>query len=171
VNHSEPHSDFQLTDYFPYKVRIFYRDVSAAVREVYTQSFGLSVSEWRTMSVLFSFEPLSAKQIVARSSMDKVKVSRAITGLQKRKYLERHIDPSDRRRVLLRLTRSGREVMRQLIPQVLEVEKQLLEGLSEDECDTLLKLMQKVSANARHSSAAANMGPQDERPNSHVAAQ
>lgn len=140
--------EFQLATYFPYMVRIFYRDVSQTVKDVYTTLFGLSVSEWRTMSVLNDFEPLSAKEIVSRSSMDKVNVSRSISSLQKSKYLERHVDPTDRRRVLLRLTRQGKQVMRDLIPLVQDVERKLLKDLSPDERETLVKLMRKVSHNA-----------------------
>ncbi|MBL4613492.1 MAG: winged helix-turn-helix transcriptional regulator [Magnetovibrio sp.] len=140
--------EFQLATYFPYMVRIFYRDVSQTVKDVYTTIFGLSVSEWRTMSVLNDFEPLSAKEIVSRSSMDKVNVSRSISSLQRRKYLERHIDPADRRRVLLRLTRQGKQVMIELIPLVQEIERDLLKGLSAVERETLVKLMRKVSLNA-----------------------
>ena len=73
---------FDLHRFFPYLVRIYYRAVSEAVSSVYTEQFGLSVSEWRTMAVLGPYNSLSATQIVAQSSMDKVVVSRAIKGLQ-----------------------------------------------------------------------------------------
>lgn len=140
--------DFELATYFPYMVRLFYRDVSQSVEDVYSTIFGLSVSEWRTMSVLHDFEPLSAKEIVSRSSMDKVVVSRAISSLQEGALLERHIDPADRRRVLLRLTRDGKDVMQDLVPRVIDVEKQLLHGLSAEEFETLKILMLKVRSNA-----------------------
>lgn len=141
--------DFQLITYFPYMVRLLYRDVTHSVSSVYTTIFGLNVNEWRTMAVLNNFEPLSAKEIVARSSMDKVNVSRAVAGLQDSGLLERHIDPADRRRVLLRLSRDGKQMMRELIPLILDVEKQLLEGLSDEERRTLIGLMAKVGENAR----------------------
>lgn len=148
MSNNQKEQDFALATYFPYMVRLFYRDVSQSVENVYSSVFGLSVSEWRTMSVLHDFEPLSAKEIVSRSSMDKVVVSRSISSLQEGCLLERHIDPADRRRVLLRLTRKGKDVMADLVPRVLEVERQLLAGLSEDEFELLKKLMLKVRGNA-----------------------
>jgi DNA-binding MarR family transcriptional regulator len=140
--------DFRLATFFPYLVRMFYRDVSLSVREVYAPAHNLTAAEWRTMAVLNEYEPLSAKQIVARSSMDKVNVSRAVAGLEKAGLLDRHVDPADRRRVLLRLTARGRAVLAELVPRVLEVEQRLLEGLSPAERDTLLGLMQRVRDNA-----------------------
>ncbi|WP_413208353.1 MarR family winged helix-turn-helix transcriptional regulator [Rhodospirillum sp. A1_3_36] len=140
---------FVLSDFFPYKVRIFYTAVSGAVRQVYTSLHGLSVNEWRTLAVLCDNAPLSAKEIVGRSSMDKVNVSRAISALQKKGILERHIDPTDRRRILLRLTRKGRLILTDLLPEVKQVEERMLDGLSAEERDTFLRLMTRVTANAR----------------------
>ncbi len=150
MSKDNPNTEFQLANYFPYMVRLFYRDVSQSVENVYATIFGLSVNEWRTMSVLNDFEPLSAKEIVSRSSMDKVVVSRAISSLQESALLERHIDPADRRRVLLRLTRKGKDIMQDLVPRVLDVEKQLLGDLSDEEFDLLKKLMLKVRKNAEN---------------------
>ncbi len=75
---TEP-TDFDLLTFFPYSVRVFYRAVSETIKDVYHSRYGLSQDEWRTMTVLHTFEPLSATGIVTRSSLGKVKVSRAIT--------------------------------------------------------------------------------------------
>ena len=47
-------SVFTLEAFFPYQVRMFYLQVSQAVRAIYASRYGLSVSEWRTMAVLGS---------------------------------------------------------------------------------------------------------------------
>lgn len=147
----EPGADeeeFRLGSFFPYLVRVYYRAVSDCVRDIYEKNHGLTSSEWRAMAVLNDYEPLSAKEIVNRSSLDKVNVSRAIARLQKRGFLARHIDPTDRRRVLLRLTPKGKKAMAQLVPLVRDVEERILDGLSRDERDTLLALMARVRKNA-----------------------
>lgn len=139
---------FTLKDYFPYQVRLFYRDVTAAVKEVYASRYGLSIHEWRTMAVLSDYEPLSAKEIVMRSGVDKVNISRAITCLQSRQFLERHVDPTDRRRALLRLTPQGKKIMRALLPLILDVEQQMLSALSPEEQAQLRHLMAKMTQSA-----------------------
>jgi len=140
--------DFDLQSFFPYRVRIFYRSVSSSVASVYATLFGLSVSEWRTMAVLGTDRALSASEIVARSSMDKVNVSRAIQGLRKAGLLKRDIDGDDRRRAVLRLTDQGLATFHTLVPLVREIEANLLRGLSEGERETLFRLMDKVRENA-----------------------
>ncbi len=142
------YDDFDLSSFFPYLVRIYYRAVSSSVTDIYATLFGLTVSEWRTMAVLGPYGVLSASEIVAGSSMDKVNVSRAIARLRKGGLLKRDIDGDDRRRSVVRLTDKGREVFRILVPKVLELEEKLFEGLTHQERHTLIRLMAKVRANA-----------------------
>ena len=142
--------DFDLTSFFPYLVRVYYRAVSEAVSSVYSSLYNLSVSEWRTMAVLGPNRALSASEIVERSSMDKVNVSRAIKGLRSAGFLKRDIDGDDRRRAVLRLTKDGINVFNALTPKVCEVEQKLLKGLSAKECETLVRLMAQVQGNARN---------------------
>lgn len=139
---------FDLDGFFPYRVRVFYQAVSSSVSDVYAPLYGLSVSEWRTMAVLGPNQALSAGEIVARSSMDKVNVSRAIKKLRASGLLKRDIDGDDRRRAVLRLTDEGVAVFRTLVPLVQQREAALLEGLTAEERESLLRLMERVSRNA-----------------------
>ncbi|MTI08999.1 MarR family winged helix-turn-helix transcriptional regulator [Curvivirga aplysinae] len=140
---------FDLQSFFPYRARMFYWAASQAIKDVYAKEFGLSVNEWRTMANLHDFRPLSAKEIVERSSIGKVDVSRAITSLQEKDLLERHIDPTDRRRVLLCLTNKGKKMMNELLPLLREREKEILSGLNQEEYETLLQLMSKVEVSSK----------------------
>lgn len=44
----------------------------------WSADFGLSVTNWRVMAVIGRFEPVSAKEIAARTSTDAFFVTRAI---------------------------------------------------------------------------------------------
>lgn len=147
---------FDLGAFFPYRVRVFYQAVSSSVSDIYEPLFGLSVSEWRTMAVLGPHQALSAGEIVERSSMDKVTVSRAIKKLRAAGLLKRDIDGDDRRRAVLRLTAKGVATHRDLVPLVLAREEALLEGFSDSERDALLRMMERVRRNA-----AALQGAED----------
>jgi DNA-binding MarR family transcriptional regulator len=140
--------EFDLKSFFPYLVRIYYRAVSASVSSIYASMFGLTVPEWRTMAVLGPNRALSASEIVAYSSMDKVNVSRAISRLRKNGLLKRDIDGDDRRRSVVRLTERGREIYETLVPEVLDLEDDLLAGLTKAERETLIRLMDKVRLRA-----------------------
>ena len=163
-SHNE-HSDslFTLDEFFPYQVRMFYLQVSQAVSDIYSSRYGLTVSEWRTMAVLGNHQPLSASDVVQRSSIDKVQVSRAIQGLLKRGLLQRRVDVDDRRRVNLHLTNKGQQVFADLVPRVRALEEQLLNCLSESERHTLKVLMTKVRGQAEQINSTGDV--RLERPN------
>ena len=141
-------TEFNLGNFFPYLVRIYYRAVSTAVSDVYTKSYELSVSEWRTMAVLGAQKSLSASEIVARSSMDKVNVSRAIKALQARGFLERQTDQNDKRKIALKLTDKGNTAFRDLVAKVTKIEESCLADLTVEEQSTLITLMGRVQNNA-----------------------
>ncbi len=139
---------FNLPSFFPYLVRVYYRSVSESVAQIYTTKFNLTVSEWRVLAVLGPNLVLSASEIVVRSSVTKVNVSRATKGLQKHGLLKRDINGDDKRRAALRLTDEGKKIHATLVPLVNALEEELLHGLSDQEIKTLLSLMQKVRDNA-----------------------
>ncbi len=140
--------ELDLPVFFPYQVRAFYRAVSDAVAVAYSSKYGLTASEWRTMAILGPEKSLTAGEIVARSTMDKVNVSRAVKGLQAHGFLIRNIDDNDKRRSLLKLTENGATVFLELIPAVKLVEQDCLNGLNSNERDILCSLMLRVQQNA-----------------------
>ena len=148
MNETSPTPEFALHKFFPYMVRVFYRSVSESIAHIYTSKFNLSVSEWRVLVVLGTTNVFSASEIVERSSVTKVNVSRATKSLQKRGLLKRDINGTDKRRAALRLTADGKEIYTKLVPLVTALEEELLEGLTQEEFDTLLSLMSKIQINA-----------------------
>lgn len=147
---SDSETQFQLGNFFPYLVRIYYSAVSNAISSAYTGRYGLGVSEWRVMGVLGPYQSISASEIVFRSSLDKVAVSRAIKALQGKGYLKRDIDGDDKRRAVVRLTDEGRRVFGEIVPLVEELSEKCLEGLSSEERDLLNSLMVRVRSNAEN---------------------
>ena len=148
MNDTSSPPEFDLQNFFPYMVRVFYRSVSESISHIYTSKFNLSVSEWRVLVVLGTSNVFSASEIVERSSVTKVNVSRATKSLQKRGLLKRDINGTDKRRAALRLTAEGKEIYTVLVPLVTALEVELLDGLTQDEFDMLLRLMSKIRSNA-----------------------
>jgi DNA-binding MarR family transcriptional regulator len=74
---------------------------------------------------------MTATAIGAHSAMHKTKVSRAVTALEKRKWLSRETDPADRRAERLTLTKAGRAAYREMVPVAREFEAKLLDRIDE----------------------------------------
>jgi len=117
---------------------------SDALAREYTQRFALGVTEWRVMSVLGRHPDLSANAVARRTAMDKVAVSRAVNRLLASGRLQRRIDPDDRRRSLLRLSRAGRAVYAQVVRIALDFERELLAGVAAAERVQLFRLLDRL---------------------------
>lgn len=139
-----PGAEFELSTFFPYLTRVFYTHVTRAVSDVYVSRYDMKPAEWRTMAILGADKALTAAQIVELSSMDKVSVSRAVTRLRGRGWLDEAANPADARSRILRLSDDGRAVYFDLVPRLLAVEEALLADLDAGEIAQMKQLMTKI---------------------------
>lgn len=141
--------EFILETFLPYRLSLLSNTVSQGVSNAYRKPYGLTVIEWRVIAVLGRFPGLTASEIMQRTVMDKVAVSRAVRSLQDRGLLERSPHTQDRRRLPLKLSPDkGIELFRQVVPRALNYESELLESLSDEErgkLDYLLSKLQKTA--------------------------
>lgn len=143
-----------LEAFLPYRLSILANTVSNAIARDYQDRFGLTVPEWRVMAVLGRFGPDAATGICARTAMDKVTVSRAMTRLINRGLITRSSDSEDRRRTIAKLTRQGRTIHNKIVPVALAHEANLADALSATEAKTLDRLLAKLQDAADVLSAA-----------------
>jgi len=132
-----------LDDYIPYRLSIASNAVSKLIARAYEDRFGLTVPQWRLMAVLAE-KPMTQQQIVVRTQMDKVTVSRAAQGLVSRHLVGRAAHEVDGRSHILALTEQGRALHADIAPLALAYEAALLSGLTPDEVETLKRLLMRV---------------------------
>jgi DNA-binding MarR family transcriptional regulator len=87
-------------------------------------------------------------QIVARTMMDKVTVSRAAQGLVKRHLIGRTRNKADGRSHMLTLTAAGRSLYAEIAPLALAYEATLIAGLAPEEVELLKRLLARLQAAA-----------------------
>ena len=139
----------RLNDFFPYRLANLQAAVSAAVGQRYREPFSLSHHEWRVMATLAECPGWSAKGIAEHANLEKMQVSRAVARLSERQLIEQTEDGGDRRRLRLRLTESGYQLYRRVVPRVLAVEAELLEVLSVEERQQFQRLMDRLLIRSR----------------------
>ncbi len=138
-----PH--FDLEHFLPYQLSVVSNTVSQGIAHIYQQNHDLTVIEWRIIAVLGRYPGLTASQVVDRTVMDKVAVSRAVKRLLERGILKRITHGTDRRRRHLELTQeSGRKTFEAIVPRARSYEKALLTGLTAAEVQTLLELLDRL---------------------------
>jgi DNA-binding MarR family transcriptional regulator len=137
-----------LQEFLPYRLSVLSNRLSAAIAEMYSRPFGLSIPEWRVMAVLALDSGLSAAEVAERTAMDKVAVSRAVARLLSTGRARRETAAGDRRRSVLGLTAEGRRIYRRIAPALRSYEAKLLAGFGAAELQRLDGLLRRLEERA-----------------------
>ena len=96
----------------------------------------------------FSHHPgATQSELAQHSGRDKAQLARLIKGLRERRLLDGEAGEEDRRSVRLQLTDEGRAVLRALQQQTRKVHARAVAGMSGEEQQRLVALLQRVSRN------------------------
>lgn len=122
-------SGFNLEEFLPYQLAVLADRVSQGFAALYRQKYGLSVAEWRVVAHLGQSGTVSVREIHQRAMLEKSKVSRAASKLERNGYITKAANPADGRLVSLSLTDKGRAMLADLAPQARAYEGRILSEL------------------------------------------
>jgi DNA-binding MarR family transcriptional regulator len=111
--------------------------------------FGLSAPGWRIMALLGQTGAIPLREILTRSAMDKVRVSRAARRLRAQGYIEHVTVEDDRRRVILHLTPRGEEVCRELMRAVLDLQTMFVRIVGSEEYKLFEQLLDRFESQSK----------------------
>lgn len=137
--------DFDLEGFLPYRLNQAAEHVSRNFQALYRREFGMTRPEWRVLAHLGQNETLTARDICDRARMHKTEVSRAISALEKRRWLTRQRDQADRRLEHLCLTSAGRRAFRELGTAARKFETGLMAKLPEIDAQNLMNWLAALS--------------------------
>lgn len=138
-----------LDQYTPYRLAVASSAVSMLVATTYQQHFGIKIPEWRLIAVLFEDGPTTQQNLVPRTGMDKVTISRAAQTLTKKKLIKRTPHEFDGRSHHLMLTENGLALYAQVAPMAKACEQSLLGVLEGAEVGELRMLLLRLEHNAK----------------------
>ncbi len=108
---------FELMDFVPYRITVVAQIMSEGLAREYREKFGISIPQWRVLLHLaYAGGNVSVREIENRVAMEKSKVSRAATKLEQSGYIEKCVNPDDRRLIKLSLSGKGTQLMSELLP-------------------------------------------------------
>lgn len=136
----------ELAAFVPYRLNRLAVGVSDHLSDIYRARFGLDIPEWRVMATVGSRHGCTAQHIAASTRMHKTRVSRAIAHLEARELIERASSAADRREREVRLTKTGRRMYAELVPLVLERERELLSCLTKEQVRGLVAAMEALES-------------------------
>ncbi|MCW4455632.1 MarR family transcriptional regulator [Flavobacterium sp. MXW15] len=139
------HVLLDLEQFLPYRISVLSNRVSSNIAKLYGDRYGLSIPEWRVITILALYPGSSASEVSDRTAMDKVAVSRAVARLLERGFIRRETHGDDRRRSVLALSAAGFEVYETVAPLVMEITRKLMSVLTEEEEQTLERLITRLA--------------------------
>jgi DNA-binding MarR family transcriptional regulator len=139
------HAHLELEHFLPYRLSVLSNRISQEIARLYADRFALNVTEWRLLAVLGRYPDLTATELVERTAMDKVAVSRAVASLVDDGRLTRKVDGEDRRRTKLRLTAKGYRIYDEVAPLALAYQQRLLSELDAADRAQLESLLSRLN--------------------------
>lgn len=124
--------DFDLNEFTPYRLAVVAQKTSEGLAKIYRSRFGISIAEWRVLAHLVHAGDVSVRDIEARVAMEKSKVSRASTRLERAGLIRKSTSKSDRRLISISLTLRGKRIMSELLPLALEYQRHVEHLLDAD---------------------------------------
>jgi DNA-binding MarR family transcriptional regulator len=117
------------------------------------ERFGLNRSDLRCLDALSHSGPMSPTELANAVGMSTGGLSISLGRLERAGYVKRRMDPADRRRVSVALTRKAHRIEQQIFGPLLEQVGELLTGYSETEliliCEFLRRVRGAVAATGR----------------------
>ncbi|WP_420643937.1 MarR family winged helix-turn-helix transcriptional regulator [Candidatus Leptofilum sp.] len=120
------------------------------LREQSIEAAGLSFAQYGVLMHLFFAEQmgehteLNPSEISERQGVSRNTMSSFIRNLEDEALIERRLDPKDRRRFNISLTENGRSLVATYMHDHLDTIDHCFSGLTPDERETLLALLQKL---------------------------
>lgn len=118
-------------------------------QERFGTRYDLSLTEWRVMMALAARPGTTATEISDWSGLHVMNVSRSVARLVRQGRVLRAVDPADRRRSLLRLSRRGRALFALIAPSAQAREDMVRAVLSDSEAAALRTMIDRLIAHLR----------------------
>ncbi len=135
----------QIQDFLPYLLNRAAENTSLDFQKTYKDRYGMLRTEWRVLFHLGRYGDLTAKQICTMADLHKTKVSRAVSALERQRFLERTRVPTDRRNELLSLTKQGQAAFGHLQTEATRYHETLVASFTVEEQAILQKCLKQLA--------------------------
>ena len=115
--------------------------------ETVLSKYGLSQGRFLVLIVMnrTPLETVNPSFLAKKLGVTRATMTGLLNGLKTGSFIERLADPRDRRRIGVRLTPEGRQVLEKLLPEYYRIMARLTAGLGENERQTMLSLLAKIN--------------------------
>ena len=113
------------------------------------QPFECSPLMWRVLSILADRDGHSVTELAELSVIERSNLSKLLDQMEREGHIERDAPEGDKRKTVVFLSDSGRELFEKSLPVVLGYYARFLTGISPSEMTVFMDVLKKIKANAR----------------------
>lgn len=135
---------------------IFYNiDHSIRLYRMYAQKklrehgFKITIDQWLVIKCILENPQITQNELSELVFKDNASVTRIIDLLVKGDYLEKTINPQDRRKFILKVTKEGEEVIKNVQEIVLQNRSKALKGINPQELEIADTVLRKIITNCK----------------------
>ncbi len=136
-----------LEQFAPYRIVALGHAISGRLARAYRNE-DITIPEWRVLAVIGEAVRVAARDVVRKTPMDKMTVSRAVASLEQKGFVQRAADEEDRRVSMLSLSPDGRTLFDRVAAMALAFEDDLLSTLEPEEAAAFRAVLEKLEARA-----------------------
>ena len=108
------------------------------------EEHGLFQAEFKCLRLFGSDESLNNKEIAKRMNLSPSRLTRIIDGLEKRGYMHREIDQTDRRNMRVYLSRRGKILTNKLNKAYVDIHSEILQEIDISQHESLITAMEHL---------------------------
>ena len=128
-------------------VRIGKMTRAIAVQRFSAKNFEITPEQLMVLSALIDHDGLYQRQIGMITLKDRPNITRIINILEKMNFVTRKPDVNKRKIYKIFVTDEGKNVVKKVMPTALELWKNIVDGVDEDELEITIKVMNKFKEN------------------------
>lgn len=145
--------DFRLDRTLTYRLHLLHKLTDVESQRAYIADARLSMSDARCLTAVGSFAPLSVNDLAHKANLNKGQASRAAQSLVDQGLVRKAASPTDRRGVVLTLTRKGDTAWRRSMQVVAQRNTDIFGALTAAEQKQLSGFFDRLISQARDAGA------------------
>jgi len=102
--------------------------------------------QWRVLRVLGEKGPCDAGKLASEACILAPSLSRIINTLIDNQYIEKQLDPHDKRKIILNISSNGVDTLDKIKPEYLTILKSIQRKYGEEKISNLLKLLSDITS-------------------------
>lgn len=118
-----------------------------AHEQLYARGLDITVDQWLVLKALHENPERSQQELASAVFKDHASFTRMVELLVKKGYINRNMHPSDRRRFLLQITKTGIKLLQDIQPVIEQNRKTALKGMGKMELSGLQETLRKIIDN------------------------